>query len=391
MILHNSGKEDVTILTCHGYLTITRTILRPKDPDQIKKLKDSTGKKSVVPLDIALGIDELPYKITRQMMLQITRDAISARSYQEVEERYKAEKDIEISSDQIRLVTDYVGDRVVKQDKERARNALNSLDKDRKSRKSGRDSVGVLYLMMDGAHILTVEEGWKEVKTAMVFSSKQLYTWKNRNTGEECRKILQKDFVSCMDSASVFKGHVAALFKRNNGHKFKEVVVIGDGADWIQNIADEICPDSVRILDLAHLKGKVGTFGKQIFGDKPEGKEWIDNVCKMLEDGKWEEVLQLPEVVAHRDDKTTGGKVNLHLYINDRKSSLDYPKYKEKGYFVGSGAMESANKYVPQERLKLTGMRWKIISVRRILSLRAREKSKKWHEVEKIVENALYS
>jgi hypothetical protein len=391
VILSNSGREEVTILTCHGYLTIKRTILRPKDAEQIRALKNSIGKKSIAPLDIALGIDRLPYKITRQMMLQIARDAISARSYQEVEERYKAEKDIEISSDQIRSVTDYVGERVMRQDKERARNALNSLEKDQKSRKSGRDNVGVLYLMMDGAHILTVEEGWKEVKTAMVFSSKQLYIWKNKSSGEECRKILQKDFVSCMDSASAFKGHVAALFKRNNGHKFKEVVVIGDGAEWIQNIADEICPDSVRILDLAHLKEKTGTFGKQIFGDTSDGKQWINNVCKMLEEGKWKEVLQLPEVVAHKDDKTTGGKVNLFLYISERSASLDYPKYKEKGYFVGSGAMESANKYVPQERLKLVGMRWKKISVRRILSLRAREKSKKWHEVEKIVENALYS
>ena len=390
MILSNSGREEVTILTCHGYLKIKRTILRPKDPKHIQKLKELTGKKSIVPLDIALGIDNLPFKITRQMMLQIARDAISARSYQEVEERYKAEKDIEISSDQIRSVTDYVGERVMRQDKERARNALNSLEKDQKSRKSGRDSVGVLYLMMDGAFILTVEEGWKEVKTAMVFTSKQLHTWKNKK-GEECRKILQKDFVSCMDSASVFKGYVAALFKRNKGHKFKEVVVIGDGADWIQNIVDEICPDSIRILDLAHLKGKVGTFGKQIYGDKPDEKEWVDNVCKMLEEGKWKEVLQLPEVVAHKDDKTTGGKVNLFKYISERSACLNYPEYKEKGYFVGSGAMESANKYVPQERLKLAGMRWKKISVRRILSLRAREKSKKWHEVEKIIENALYS
>ena len=142
--MSNSGREEVTILTCHGYLTIKRTILRPKDAEQIRALKNSIGKKSIAPLDIALGIDRLPYKITRQMMLQIARDAISARSYQEVEERYKAEKDIEISSDQIRSVTDYVGERVMRQDKERARNALNSLEKDQKSRKSGRDNVGVL-------------------------------------------------------------------------------------------------------------------------------------------------------------------------------------------------------------------------------------------------------
>ena len=83
--------------------------------------------------------------------------------------------------------------------------------------------------------------------------------------------------------------------------------------------------------------------------------------------------------------------MELFKYISNRKDSLDYPKYKELGYFVGSGAMESANKYIPQERLKLAGMRWKKDSVQKILALRTRNESKKWREVEKIIKNSRYS
>ena len=391
MILFNSGREVVDILTVYGYIPITRTILRPKDKEDIVRLKKLTGKKSVIPLDIALHIDMLPFKVTRAMMLQISRDAIDSRSYKHLAEKYKTEKNIEISADQIRLITDYVGECVCRQDDERSKYALSTLSQDKKLRKSGKNSVGTLYLMMDGAMILTVEEGWKEVKTAMVFNSNDVHRWTNKNTGEECRRILNKDFVSRMESYEQFLGHVAALFKRNNGHKMKDVVVISDGADWIQTIVDTICPNAVRILDLAHLKEKAGLFGKQIFGDSSEGKAWIDKTCAMLEDGKWQEVLQLKEVITHKGDKTTGGKVNLFKYISNRTDSLDYPKYKELGYFVGSGAMESANKYIPQERLKLAGMRWKKDSVQKILALRTRNESKKWREVEKTIKNSRYS
>ena len=64
-MLYNSGREDVLILTMHGYLPITRTVLRPIDDASKQKLKKLTGRKSVVPMDIMLGIDALPFKITR--------------------------------------------------------------------------------------------------------------------------------------------------------------------------------------------------------------------------------------------------------------------------------------------------------------------------------------
>ena len=46
MILFNSGREVVDILTVYGYIPITRTILRPKDKEDIVRLKKLTGKKS---------------------------------------------------------------------------------------------------------------------------------------------------------------------------------------------------------------------------------------------------------------------------------------------------------------------------------------------------------
>lgn len=390
-MLYNSGREDVLILTMHGYLPITRTVLRPIDDASKQKLKKLTGRKSVVPMDIMLGIDALPFKITRPMMLQIAHDAINADSYQQLAETYASEKGIKISDDEIRNVTDYIGAMIFAEDQKRALNALSTLERDKKLRKRKRETAGVLYLMMDGAYVLLTPKdgGWKEVKTGLCFNSKDVHYWINKK-GEECHRILHRDYVSFIGTSDEFTGYIAALFKRHEGPKNQEVVVIGDGADWITTITSKVCPWATHILDLAHLKGKVGDFAKQTM-EECKCSEWTDRVCQMLEDGKWEEVLELPEVLAHKDDKTTNGKVNLYLYISSRQDQIDYPTYKKRGYFVGSGAMESANRYIPQRRLKLPGMRWRKISAQGILSLRTRLKAEKWDEVEKTLMNISFS
>ena len=64
---------------------------------------------------------------------------------------------------------------------------------------------------------------------------------------------------------------------------------------------------------------------------------------------------------------------------------MDYGTYKRENYFLGSGAIESANKYTMQNRMKLQGMRWNVESAQRVLSLKARLESDHWYEVEPLI------
>jgi hypothetical protein len=61
-----------------------------------------------------------------------------------------------------------------------------------------------------------------------------------------------------------------------------------------------------------------------------------------------------------------------------RINSIDYASYLEKGYFIGSGAIESANKIILQKRLKQAGMRWNVDSAQSLLTLRAKRESGLW-------------
>jgi len=71
--------------------------------------------------------------------------------------------------------------------------------------------------------------------------------------------------------------------------------------------------------------------------------------------------------------------VDLYKYIYNNQNNIDYPAYKAKGYFIGSGAIESGNKVVLQSRLKQAGMRWDPTTAQYMLSLKAKEKSGLWY------------
>ena len=58
-----------------------------------------------------------------------------------------------------------------------------------------------------------------------------------------------------------------------------------------------------------------------------------------------------------------------------------YERFRQAGYPVGSGSMESAGKVVVQERMKLAGMRWSRESAQAMLALRSVLLSGRWDEV----------
>jgi hypothetical protein len=88
-----------------------------------------------------------------------------------------------------------------------------------------------------------------------------------------------------------------------------------------------------------------------------------------------------------RSKYTKNAKYNLLSYIENNKNNIDYAAYKNRGWYVGSCAIESGNKSVIQFRVKQAGMRWNQETAQFILSLMAKSKSSLWDDVKKLVRN----
>ena len=95
----------------------------------------------------------------------------------------------------------------------------------------------------------------------------------------------------------------------------------------------------------------------------------------MLEDGKSKEVLK-----ELKPDENYSNCVNLYHYMTVHCDHINYPEYKRKGYFCGSGAVESGNKVVLQKRLKQAGMRWETETAQYLLTLKSKYESGRWEK-----------
>lgn len=358
-----------------------RTVYVPADKRSADLLWSKYGLKAVIPLDMALGIDNLPFKVSPQMMLDITRRAINSSSYEELQRIYRDDWNVEISDDHIRRITNYVGKMIYEDDCTRRDIALQHLKwLDMTPERPTSTNRHVLYIEMDGAMFNTRKQDnnstWKENKLGLVFSSKDLLTFRSKK-GEDIKRIGKREYISYAGDADTFLQFLYAVAYKNGLEEHGKIVIISDGARWIKNFKDVYCKglDVVHILDYSHLKENIYKFANAFIRGKNACKAWAEKLCDLVNDGKIEEALAMAEPL---QDKKQPGIPNIYTYLKNNKDCIDYPSYVAAGYFIGSGAIESGNKSTMQERLKLPGMRWDINSAQYVLSAKMKYDSRRW-------------
>jgi len=372
-------KNDITVVTTLGKLTYSRYSLIPKNPESKALLRELTGVKSIVPMDSYLGLSGLPFKVTPAAMLKIAFWAQNQSSYRRAEDAISEALHITIDNDTIRNVTNFVGGVVFRNDCAKADEAFRTLESGKLEYPQSTD--GVIYIQTDGAALntrLKDESGstWRENKLGEVFTSKDIRYWTDHK-GNRQHQILRKEYISYVGSVTEFKKHLLACSIRNGYGQFKETVVLSDGATWIRNMVDEVFPDAQQILDYYHLCENVHTFAKALFKmDESKYSPWAKNICSHLKESQYGIVLRELELL--KDKKPNGCSVNLHKYITNNIKNIDYAAYQNKGYFIGSGAIESGNKIILQDRLKRAGMRWNTTTAQAMLTLKTKAESNIW-------------
>jgi len=324
------------------------------------------------------------HRITKGMIETITYIAQLVPSFERASEAMKKLCKVDVSAKQIQIVSEEVGKEVFEKEKVEAKEAFEKpeeaapqeLPKDRKD--------GRLYILTDGLQVNTRVEDengstWKEMKLGLIFSDKDVI-----KRGNESHLITKKEYVSFFGSAEEFKKFVFAAAARAGYGKLKEVVVVGDGAPWIWNMCKEIFPEAVQVLDFYHMSENTHKYAKFLYpDDEVTRKIWVNKVLDGLKKGKIEETIKMVE--EKKVDKAPDGVVNLYTYITNNRERINYKFYKDNGYYIGSGAIESANKMVIQQRMKQSGMRWSIQGGQYIAALRTKHESDLWHKVVDII------
>ena len=297
--LKNLGMRTKALLFLGGHINFKRASLVPADKHSAKLLYERYGLKSVVPLEMALGIDRLPFKMSVEMMLDTAWRAINARSYADLQQSFLSDRGITISDDQIRKVVEELGAIVFDYDQQEKNKALENLESREPALYGSRLHNGVLYLEMDGAMLNTRVQkdgsSWRECKLGIAFNSLDIMSWRTM-LGKDAQRILKREFISYIGDAETFMAHVYAMAQRNGLHVTKKVVIISDGAKWIKGFKETYCKglDALHILDFSHLKENVYKFSKSCIRGKSETKKrWAETMAQLLHDGKVDEALAM--------------------------------------------------------------------------------------------------
>jgi hypothetical protein len=99
------------------------------------------------------------------------------------------------------------------------------------------------------------------------------------NKDKERHIIIEKDYVASLEGAAEFKKMLWAMAIKNGFQNAKEVVILGDGAEWIWNIARELFPNAVFILDYYHFEEHIYECANALYPEDEVGrKRWADSI-----------------------------------------------------------------------------------------------------------------
>lgn len=144
-------------------------------------------------------------------------------------------------------------------------------------------------------------------------------------------------------------------------------VVLGDGARWIWNVADELLPGAIQIVDLFHAKQHLSDVAKAIYGPGTDlSTAWATRRQDELDAGALDAVRLALRVHAATHDAAR----QCLEYVTRNQARMRYPAFRAQGLCVSSGVLEAGCKVAIGTRLKRAGMHWTLAGANAIIALR---------------------
>ena len=246
-----------------------------------------------------------------------------------------------------------------------------------------KQNIPKMYVLMDGVQVPVVAaetegrtgriEGQRartrECKLGCVFTQTTV-----DKDGWAIRDPDSTTYAGAIETAEAFGFRIYTEAWRRGWEWATIKVVIGDGAVWIWNLADQHFPGAIQIVDLYHARQHLWKIAALLHPQDPVAKKlWMIPMKDLLDGGNIEPlVTRLREIAAAHSDAAGLAQELLKEadYFATNADRMCYPEFREKGLFVGSGVVEAGCKSVIGSRLKRSGMFWTVCGANAIIALR---------------------
>jgi hypothetical protein len=243
------------------------------------------------------------------------------------------------------------------------------------------ESIPILYVQLDGTGIPVVKKETlgrkgktdgqpahtREVKLGCVFTQTG---WDEE--GYAIRDPDSTTYTGAIETAEEFGKRIYLEAWNRGWSRAVKKVVMGDGAEWIWNLAEPYFPGAIQIVDLYHARQHLWELARKLHpSDEVRQNAWIKaHQRRLLDKGKIEKLVSALRAT-HTPNLELAEKIRIEAdYFERNAERMRYPKFRRQHLFVGSGVIEAGCKTVIGSRLKQSGMFWTVRGANAIIALR---------------------
>ncbi len=300
-------RQEKTLRTVLGNVHLPRT-----------RQRCNSCKKWRIPEDIILDVEKTGFspglrrimaKTGAEVCFDKARDLISELAAVKV-----TDKDVE-------RIAEAVGKDIASKEQQSVEAAMNGQTTD------SSESPSTLYIATDGTGVPVLRketEGRKGKAADGIARSREAKlgaVFTQTGTDEEGNPVRDLDSTSYtgkVESVDTFGPRLYAEAQHRGLDNAGRVVVLGDGAPWIWNLADEHFPQATQIVDFYHAKEHLADLAKKLFPDDGDTrKAWLKSISDELWEGHISEVIsQLGKVKVKGKKRKMRDKVIEYIQKN---------------------------------------------------------------------------
>jgi hypothetical protein len=243
-------------------------------------------------------------------------------------------------------------------------------------------TAGDLELQIDAGKVNTAD-GWRDVKVS-VFARRKRGTpttaadWDERDLPPPAARSV----VAAVEEAAAFGPRCAAEAERLGLTAPQVLTVLGDGAEWLWNLAEEHFAGATHVLDVWHGAEHLAEGARKALGEGGAAQAAAERGRqRLLEDGYVGVTEWVGELVGQMPVGGEGAALGTMLnYFAGHQERLNYALRLRRGQSIGSGLVEGSIKQLLNQRLKQTGARWKTEHVGPFVELGALAAGPEWND-----------
>ena len=298
------------------------------------------------PADVELDVENTELSPgVRRMLATVGQDAPFDHGRQQM----KLLADLEVTTKAVERTAEAIGEDIAAREQAEIQRAM-QLDLPM----IAGEPIPILYVQLDGTGVPVVKKetvgrpGKTEGQPAHTREAKLGCVFTQTKWDEEGYAIRDPDsttYVGAIETAEEFGKRLYWEAWKRGWNRAAKKVVMGDGAEWIWNIAAQHFPGAIEIVDLFHARQHLWDLARKLYpNQEAEKRRWMMIHQDMLDEGKIEDLVTALRSIDSSSSELAEKIRTEAGYFENNAKRMRYPAFRRQHLFVGSGVIEAGCK-----------------------------------------------